>query len=373
MRHLFPIPAAVALLMTACIGSSGDGQTPAAATPTFSPEGGTYTAAQSVTISTTTPGATIYYTADGSTPTTASTVYGGALTVAASRTLNAIATAPGYTDSAVGTASYVIHIHTFDGTWAVCRNDLAADFREVFTIDGTSGSFGLIVYDTVDVSCDGDGTSDAPVALTGTYGDQVSAGLGAADVLATKVDITLAGSETFYTLLYRDTAAIPEALHLGDDSGTRDGSTPALRPLDLQTMARSLQTAPVPDDLTGEWRFCPAAADGDIVKFDAAEGTFDATKYTGTCAGGTVKEHVTGTYTLAAPVYATLGDTTVTAFAADVHIATPFAGTAYTTFWVDTHASPRRLFRGDDTLHGMDGSTPSLRPRVLFADFYVKQ
>src|SRR5438876_6163920 len=46
-----------------------------ATTPTFSPVAGTYVGSQSVTMSTTTNGATIYYTTDGTTPTTASTVY----------------------------------------------------------------------------------------------------------------------------------------------------------------------------------------------------------------------------------------------------------------------------------------------------------
>jgi hypothetical protein len=79
------------------------------ATPTFLPGGGTYTSSQSVTISSTTAGATIYYTTNGSTPTSSSTLYNGAVTVGASETLKAIATKSGFFDSNVGSAAYVIN------------------------------------------------------------------------------------------------------------------------------------------------------------------------------------------------------------------------------------------------------------------------
>lgn len=81
-----------------------------AATPTFNVSGGTYTAAQTVTISDTTPGATIYYTTDGSTPTAKSTTYSQPVTVSATATINAIAIATGYPTSAVATAAYTISI-----------------------------------------------------------------------------------------------------------------------------------------------------------------------------------------------------------------------------------------------------------------------
>jgi hypothetical protein len=79
-----------------------------AATPAFSPGAGTYTSAQSVTISDSTAGATIHYTTDGSTPTTSSPVYSSAIAVGSSITLNAIAVASGYSQSAVASAAYVI-------------------------------------------------------------------------------------------------------------------------------------------------------------------------------------------------------------------------------------------------------------------------
>jgi hypothetical protein len=82
--------------------------TPPAATPTFSEAAGTYTGTQTVSLADTTPNATIYYTIDGSTPTTTSTVYSGAITVSSTETIQAIATAPGYATSAVASAPYTI-------------------------------------------------------------------------------------------------------------------------------------------------------------------------------------------------------------------------------------------------------------------------
>src|SRR5258708_20380232 len=72
------------------------------ATPTFSPPGGTYNAPQSVTLSDTTSGATIYYTTDGSTPTTASTPYtGGSISATQTTTITAMAAGSRITNSSV--------------------------------------------------------------------------------------------------------------------------------------------------------------------------------------------------------------------------------------------------------------------------------
>jgi hypothetical protein len=81
------------------------------AAPTFSPASGTYTSAQSVSISSATSGALIRYTTDGSTPSeTAGTSYSGPVNISAATTLNAIGYAPGKTDSVVTSGIYVINV-----------------------------------------------------------------------------------------------------------------------------------------------------------------------------------------------------------------------------------------------------------------------
>jgi len=78
------------------------------AVPTLTPAAGTYIGAQMVSIADATPGAAIFYTTDGSTPSTNSSVYGGPIPVSGNQVINAIALAPGYSASQVGSAAYVI-------------------------------------------------------------------------------------------------------------------------------------------------------------------------------------------------------------------------------------------------------------------------
>lgn len=109
-----------------------------AATPSFSPEGGTYNSAQSVTILDTTPNATIYYTTDGSTPTTDSPTYSGPITVSSTETIEAIAAASGYSNSAVASATYTISAPGFM---------LSASPSSVSVAQGGSGTSTITVTD----------------------------------------------------------------------------------------------------------------------------------------------------------------------------------------------------------------------------------
>ena len=78
------------------------------ATPTFSPAGGTYTSAQNVIISTTTPNATIRYTTNGSEPTSSSTAYSSPFSVSSTTTIKAKGFKDGWTPSATASATYTI-------------------------------------------------------------------------------------------------------------------------------------------------------------------------------------------------------------------------------------------------------------------------
>ena len=123
------------------------------AAPTFSPAGGTYTSVQTVTLASTTPAASIYYTLDGSNPTTSSTKYTGPITVAASETINAIAAAASYTTSAPSSATYTINLPatatpnyssssatpgTYYGTQAVLFSDATPNAVFYYTTDGST-------------------------------------------------------------------------------------------------------------------------------------------------------------------------------------------------------------------------------------------
>jgi hypothetical protein len=122
---------------------------PLAATPTFKPAGGTYTAVQTVTISDATVGATIHYTTDGTTPSVGSTVYSSPITVSASETIQAIAAAPGYSESSVGTAAYAINIPQ---SAMPTFTPAAGSYTAVQTVTISNATAGAAIYYTTDGS-----------------------------------------------------------------------------------------------------------------------------------------------------------------------------------------------------------------------------
>ena len=116
--------------------------------PTFSPAEGTYNNAQSVTMTSATEGATIYYTTDGTTPTTESTPYTEAITVDGNANIKAIAvTAEG--TSSVSTVSYYFHAVT--PQFSPETNTIFTEGEEL-EINISSTTVGATIYYTIDGS-----------------------------------------------------------------------------------------------------------------------------------------------------------------------------------------------------------------------------
>jgi hypothetical protein len=111
-----------------------------AATPIFSLPSGNYTGPQTLTITDTTPGATIYYTTDDSTPSTSSNVYNGPITVSSTENIEAIAVASGYPNSAIAGAYYAIGSASMLGEWSWMGGSSSV------LESGNYGTLGLPVY-----------------------------------------------------------------------------------------------------------------------------------------------------------------------------------------------------------------------------------
>ena len=142
------------LVALGLLGTAGS----SAATPTFSPGGGTYTASQPVIISDSTPAAKIYYTTDGTTPTTSSALYTVPVTVSSSETIQAIAAASGLTNSGLGSATYTIlqgttgtptfspKAGTYTGTQSVTISDATVGATIYYTTNGIAPTQSSAIY-----------------------------------------------------------------------------------------------------------------------------------------------------------------------------------------------------------------------------------
>src|SRR5580700_10796979 len=161
---------------------------PPAAAPTFQPAPGTYSTAQSVTLSSTTPGFSIYYTTNGTTPSVNSTLYTGAIAVSSSMTIEAIAVASGYSASPVASGAYVIAPPaaaptfqptpgTYNAAQSVTLSSTTPGFSIHYTTNGTTPSVSSTLYSgaiavtssmTIEAIAVASGYSASPVA-SGAY------------------------------------------------------------------------------------------------------------------------------------------------------------------------------------------------------------
>jgi hypothetical protein len=127
-----------------------------AATPTFSPAGGTYLSTQTVSVSSSTPGVSYHYTTDGSTPTLSSALYSGPLTVSANETVQVVAYASNYTPSAVASATYAITPPAATPVFPIP----SAVYNTAQTITMTDSTSGAVIHYTTNATTP---TAQSPV------------------------------------------------------------------------------------------------------------------------------------------------------------------------------------------------------------------
>jgi hypothetical protein len=125
------------------------------ATPAMSVPGASYVNDQSVTLSCATSGAAIYYTTDGSTPTTGSTLYTTAIAINADTTLKAKAFKTNYTASEVASETYTLYcadlvISPEEGDYAtqqsVTITTTTTGATIYYTTDGSEATTGSTLY-----------------------------------------------------------------------------------------------------------------------------------------------------------------------------------------------------------------------------------
>jgi len=148
---------ALASFQADCIPTCATGGGGTVATPTFSPVAGSYSSAQSVTISDSTSGATLHYTTDGSTPTATSTTYTTPITVSVSETVKAIGVESGWTNSLVGSAAYTIGLTVATPTFS----PVAGSYSSAQTVTISDSTSGATLHYTTDGS--------TPTATSTTY------------------------------------------------------------------------------------------------------------------------------------------------------------------------------------------------------------
>lgn len=211
---------------------------PTVATPTFSPVAGSYPATQSVTISCSTPASNIFYTTDGTVPTTSSIHYTTPVSVSVSETLNAIATAVGFLQSAVGTAVYSIAVPqtatptfapvagTYIGTQSVAISCTTPSSSIYFTTDGTTPTFPITGTTTLYTGSISVAASETLKAIGTASGFTNSAVASAAYVINAPVAATPTFSPVAGTYASTQTVTLTCSTPSSSIYFTTDGSTP---------------------------------------------------------------------------------------------------------------------------------------------------
>jgi len=140
---------------------------PATTAPSFLPDSGTFSAGQSVTLTDATPGATVFYFSGGN---PSAIEYSGPITVSATETIEALATAPGYANSAVTSATYTIPVAA-----TPTFSPGAGTYSTTQTVSISDATPGAILYYTIDRSTPTTGSKQYTGPITVSSSETVEA------------------------------------------------------------------------------------------------------------------------------------------------------------------------------------------------------
>ncbi len=238
-QYTVPIAVSTTTTIKAIAAGGGYGTSPVAsatytftaAAPTFPLAAwNTYSTPQNVSVADASPGVTIYYTTDGTTPTTSSEQYTVPIAVSTTATIKAIAVGGGYGTSPVASATY-----TF--TAAAPTFPLAAwnTYSTPQNVSVADASPGVTIYYTTDGSTPTTSSKPYTVAIAVSTTTTIKAiasggGYGASPVASATYTFT-AAAPTF-PLAAWNTYSTPQNVSLADASPgvtiyyTKDGTTP---------------------------------------------------------------------------------------------------------------------------------------------------
>ncbi len=150
------------------------------ATPAFSVSAGSYTSSVALSITSSTSGASIRYTTDGSAPTSSSgTLYSAAITISSTQTIKAIAFKTGWNDSEVASATYTISsspsTYSYSKANPLFEVDFSGSSSMTLTVSGAEGSSVYLVKANPSSSFASASTTGKAASATGSEASSIAA------------------------------------------------------------------------------------------------------------------------------------------------------------------------------------------------------